>query len=179
MCGACGGERLGWLAGLLSSSYARGVVAARLNRFRPRSMITAHPSGWSWAWSGRARFFPTLDALTVALDHAESRPADLIDWVAGLPPHRVHLVPREASSSWTPGPPTGAVDPWPGGDPRTSVNRLLGLLLIGAGSPVTTELRDDQGTWTPEPAAVAAGIRSKINTGRPDSGSARVRGRTP
>lgn len=179
MCGACGATRLGWLTGLLSASYARGVVAARLSRFVPRSSITAQPSGWTWAESGRTWFFPTLDALTGALGRCSGRPPDLTAWVAGLPPHRRHLVPREAAPTWSRPSAPGAVDPWPGGDPRTSVNRLLGLLLIGAGGPVTTEFRDDQGTWTPAPDAVAAGIRSKINTGRPDSGSAKVRGRTP
>lgn len=179
MCGACGGERLGWLPGLLSASYAREVVAARLSRFVPRSVITAQASGWSWAENGRARFYPTLDALTVALRRAAGGPADLVDWVAGLPPHRPHPVARESVPTWARRPVPGVVDPWPGGDPRTSVNRLLGLLLIGAGRPVTTELRDDQGTWRPAFDTVAAGSRSKINTGRPDSGSSRVRGRTP
>ena len=132
-------------------------------------------TSWTWTERGRARFVPTLDALVSAL----GRPADVIDWVAGLPPHRPQPVARESVPERVRRTPSGAMDPWPGADPRTAVNRLLGLLLLGAGEPVITELRDDQGTWTLAVDPVGVGTRSKINTGRSVSGSASVRGRTP
>lgn len=47
MCGNCGTVRTDWLTGVLSGSYARTVVAARLSTLRPGVRVTAGPAGHS------------------------------------------------------------------------------------------------------------------------------------
>ncbi|MBN9741916.1 hypothetical protein DMP23_12485 [Amycolatopsis sp. A1MSW2902] len=85
MCGSCGTVRTDWLTGVLSGSYARTVVAARLSTLRPGVRVTAGPAGWSLRSAGRpARFHPTLPALLTALGPIPD-PATL---AASWPEHR-------------------------------------------------------------------------------------------
>ncbi|WP_406631773.1 hypothetical protein [Amycolatopsis sp. WGS_07] len=99
MCGSCGVTRTDWLTGVLSGSYARTVVAARLSTLRPGVRVTAGPAGWSLRSAGRTDFYPALPALlsalgpvpgpaTLAAEWPDHRPVPLPD-LPGHQPTRV------------------------------------------------------------------------------------------
>jgi hypothetical protein len=94
-----------------------------------------------------------MDGLADELIRRPDAPSDaaaVARWVDKLPPHRPQFVPRDSVPERYQGTVIMAAE-LPGTGPGTSINRLLGLLLIRLlepARPMITRLADDQGLWT-------------------------------
>jgi len=152
MCGACGGATAEWLEAFLSRGYERTVVASRLSTLAAGFSVETHPAGWTLRSNGGAtEFFGSPARLVAAAMGRPGAPSDAIGverWVAGLSAHRPVEVRRDEvpprHRETVPGPVLG------GSDPRTSVNRLLGLLAsrsLPRAAFARTLLRDGEGEW--------------------------------
>lgn len=165
MCGACGGPRFDWAAGLLGGAYARIVVARLLSTLHcadgARLAASAGPAGWMLGVGGRpARLLPGFDELIDAVATAVGQGDSVERLLLAAPAHRPldfdrRAVPASRCGGDHPDDPQGVVD-----DDRT-IHRIL-VAAIGArrtGRYASVRLRDDCGYWT----LIAAGERPRVS----------------